>query len=68
VTACEQATLLAPDSGEAWARLAHALARTDRVGEALEASERPIELNGSDRRLPSCSSVGAAAPRVLPAA
>src|SRR5436309_10998969 len=30
VTACEQATMLDEDSGEAWSRLAHALARTDR--------------------------------------
>ena len=31
VTACEQATMLAPESPGAWSRYAHALARTDRV-------------------------------------
>ena len=30
VSACEQATVLAPESAGAWSRLAHALARTDR--------------------------------------
>jgi tetratricopeptide (TPR) repeat protein len=69
VTACEQATILAPDSAEAWARLAHALARTDRVGGALEASERAVELNGSDAEVAELlERLRAAAPRVLPAA
>ena len=69
VTACEQATILAPDSAEAWARLAHALARTDRVGDALEASERAVELNGSDAEVAELlERLRAAAPRVLPAA
>ncbi len=47
VSACEQAVSLAPDSGEAWSRLAHALARTDRVGECREACDRALAL-GSD--------------------
>jgi tetratricopeptide (TPR) repeat protein len=69
VTAGEQATILAPDSAEAWARLAHALARTDRVGDALEASERALELNGSDAEVAELlERLRAAAPRVLPAA
>jgi tetratricopeptide (TPR) repeat protein len=69
VTACEQATILAPDSAEAWARLAHALARTDRVSDALEASERALELNGSDAEVAELlERLRAAAPRVLPAA
>ena len=33
VSACEQATQLFPESATAWARYAHALARTDRVSE-----------------------------------
>jgi tetratricopeptide (TPR) repeat protein len=44
VTACEQATALAPDSAAAWARYAHALARTDRTSECLSACERALTL------------------------
>jgi tetratricopeptide (TPR) repeat protein len=44
VTACEQATLLAPESESAWARYAHALARTDRITDCLEACERALSL------------------------
>ncbi|HET8756108.1 MAG TPA: tetratricopeptide repeat protein, partial [Solirubrobacteraceae bacterium] len=44
VTACEQATQLAPDSPAAWSRYAHALARTDRVSDCLSACERALEL------------------------
>ena len=44
VSACEQATALAPDSPRAWSRLAHALARTDRTAECLAACERALAL------------------------
>jgi tetratricopeptide (TPR) repeat protein len=44
VSACEQATLIDPDSEVAWARLAHALARTDRVSDCLEACDRALAL------------------------
>jgi tetratricopeptide (TPR) repeat protein len=44
VSACEQATLLAPESEAAWARYAHALARTDRFTDCLEACERALSL------------------------
>jgi tetratricopeptide (TPR) repeat protein len=44
VTACEQATTLAPDSPAAWARYAHALARTDRLSDCVAACERALEL------------------------
>jgi tetratricopeptide (TPR) repeat protein len=44
LSACEQATELAPDSGAAWSRLAHALARTDRTSECLSACERALAL------------------------
>ena len=44
VTACEQATVLAPESPGAWSRYAHALARTDRVSDCLVACERALEL------------------------
>ena len=44
VTACEQATLVAPESAAAWAGYAHALARTDRHSDCLAACERALEL------------------------
>jgi tetratricopeptide (TPR) repeat protein len=44
IAACEQATLLAPEDPHAWARYAHALARTDRVGDCLAACERALAL------------------------
>jgi tetratricopeptide (TPR) repeat protein len=47
VSVCEQAVELEPDSATAWARLAHALARTDRVSECVAACERALEL-GAD--------------------
>jgi tetratricopeptide (TPR) repeat protein len=44
VSACEQATQVAPESEAAWARYAHALARTDRISDCLEACERALAL------------------------
>jgi tetratricopeptide (TPR) repeat protein len=44
VSACELAVGLAPESEGAWARLAHALARTDRTAECLAACERALAL------------------------
>src|SRR5437764_2754081 len=44
VSATEQATLLAGDDAQVWARYAHALARTDRVSDCLAACERALEL------------------------
>ncbi len=69
VTACEQATELAPESSDAWARYAHALARTDRVGDAIAACERALGLNGRDPDVAELlERLRAEAPRVLPAA
>jgi tetratricopeptide (TPR) repeat protein len=48
VTATEQATFVAEDSAEAWSRYAHALARTDRVSDAIAAGERAHGLNPAD--------------------
>jgi tetratricopeptide (TPR) repeat protein len=47
VTACEAAALLAPESPRVWSRYAHALARTDRVSDAIAACERAMDL-GTD--------------------
>ena len=44
VSACAAATELEPDSPAAWARYAHALARTDRTRDCLAACERALAL------------------------
>lgn len=44
VSACEQATALAPESARAWSRYAHALARTDRLTDCLSACDRALSL------------------------
>jgi len=69
VDAIEHATLLDPESAPAWSRHAHALARTDRVSDAIAAAERAQELAPGDsevrellQRLREVTS------RVLPAA
>ena len=68
VTACEQATLLDDESAAAWARYAHALARTDRVSDAIEACERALHLAADPEVADLLVRVRAALPRVLPAA
>ncbi len=44
VSACEQATQIAPESPGAWSRYAHALARTDRTQDCLAACDRALKL------------------------
>ena len=44
LSACEQVTALEPESATAWARYAHALARSDRVGECIAACLRALDL------------------------
>ncbi len=44
LSACEQATQVAPDSAVAWSRYAHALARTDRPSDCLQACDRALAL------------------------
>jgi tetratricopeptide (TPR) repeat protein len=69
VTATEQATLLDPASAPAWARYAHALARTDRISDAIAAAERALDLNRDDAEVADLlERLRAALPRVLPAA
>ncbi len=68
VTACEQATLLDGDCGEAWARLAHALARTDRVSDAIDACDRALRLRAEPEVADLLDRLRAELPRVLPAA
>lgn len=67
ITATEQAVLLAPDSAEAASRLAHALARTDRISDATRAAERAAELAPADLEVRALlERLRDAAPRALP--
>ncbi len=50
VSASEAATVLDPESPAAWSGYAHALARTDRISECIEACRRALEL-GDDREV-----------------
>jgi tetratricopeptide (TPR) repeat protein len=68
VSACELATQLFPDSGPCWARYAHALARTDRVSDCLEACERALALAGDPEVRDLRDQVARMAPRELRAA
>ncbi len=68
VTATQQATLLAPDDGAAWARYAHALARTDRITDAIRAGERALSLIKDPEVRELLERLRDAVPRVLPAA
>src|ERR1700754_533020 len=68
VTACEQATTLYPESAPAWARYAHALARTDRVSDCLEACERALALADDPEVRDLREQILRAAPRELRAA
>jgi tetratricopeptide (TPR) repeat protein len=65
VTACEQATQIAPESAGAWSRYAHALARTDRVSDCLAACEKALELADDPEVRDLRESVLARAPREL---
>jgi hypothetical protein len=65
VSACEQATVLFADSQAAWARYAHALARTDRTMECLGACEKALGF-GPDPEVDDLrEQVLAAVPRAL---
>jgi tetratricopeptide (TPR) repeat protein len=65
VSAAEAATRLDPESPAAWSSYAHALARTDRVSECIEACRRALEL-GQDREVEDLlATVQSAIPREL---
>ena len=68
VSACEQATLLAPESEGAWSRLAHALARTDRSSDCLAACDRALALHDDPEVRNLRAQVLAAVPRAIEAA
>ena len=66
VSASEQATRLEPDSGLAWARYAHALARTERVSECIQACERALRLGDDPEVADLLARARQTLPRVLP--
>jgi len=68
VSAAEQATLVAPLDQQAWSRYAHALARTDRVGECIAACEHALALGDDAEVADLLESVRARVPRGLEAA
>ena len=69
VTACEQATVLDRQSPEAWARYAHALARTDRSSDAIAACEHALALDPENTDVTDLlTRLRDQVPRVLPAA
>ena len=69
VTATGQAVHLDAQDPVAWSRHAHALARTDRLGEAIDAAERAAELAPQDTELAGLLlRLREAVPRALPAA
>ncbi|HSD75800.1 MAG TPA: hypothetical protein VLA98_00285 [Solirubrobacteraceae bacterium] len=68
VTATEQATRLDAGSADAWSRYAHALARTDRVSDAIAAAEQALHLAPDPEVADLLERLRAAQPRVLPAA
>src|SRR4051794_34316134 len=69
VTATEQATLLDGENAPAWARYAHALARTDRISDAIAAAEQALRLAPEDEEVADLLvRLRDAQPRVLPAA
>jgi tetratricopeptide (TPR) repeat protein len=67
VSACEAATLLAPDALPVWSRYAHALARTDRVADAIAACERALDLGPDAEVGQLVERLRALSPRELPA-
>lgn len=65
VSACEHATEVDEDSPDAWARYAHALARTDCFGECLAACDRTLSLRDDPEVMALRSRVCALVPREL---
>jgi cytochrome c-type biogenesis protein CcmH/NrfG len=68
VSSCEAATRLDGESVDAWVRLAHALARTDRIGACLAACDRALRLGAGDEVLDLRERMREVEQRVLPAA
>ena len=68
LVAAERATELFPRSAAAWSRLAHALARSDRVTDCIRACERALSLGADPEVQELLANARLLEPRVLPAA
>src|SRR5437588_3130744 len=66
VSAAHAATQLDPESHPAWSQYAHALARTDRVTECIDACRRALSLGEDPEVSELLARVEAAQPRPLP--
>ena len=66
VSAAEAATRLDPESKTAWSSYAHALARTDRINECIEACRRALALGEDAEVAEMLALVEASRPRGLP--
>jgi tetratricopeptide (TPR) repeat protein len=67
VSAAEAATQIDPQSIAAWSQFAHALARTDRISEGMEACRRALALGVDPEVAELLERLEAAQPRELPA-
>jgi tetratricopeptide (TPR) repeat protein len=65
VSAAEAATRLEPDSPSAWGSYAHALARTDRINECIDACHRALSLGEDPEVVELLGRVEASRPRAL---
>jgi tetratricopeptide (TPR) repeat protein len=65
VSAAEAATALDPESPRAWSSYAHALARTDRVSECIEACQRALALGDDPEVTDLLERMSEALPREL---
>jgi tetratricopeptide (TPR) repeat protein len=65
VSAAEAATVLDPESPAAWSTYAHALARTDRLNECIEACRQALSLGAGEEVADLLARAEAAQPRVL---
>jgi cytochrome c-type biogenesis protein CcmH/NrfG len=65
VSAAEAATVIDPESAAAWSTFAHALARTDRISECIEACRRRLKLGDDPEIDDLLARVQASAPREL---
>jgi tetratricopeptide (TPR) repeat protein len=67
VSAAEAATRLDPESSTAWSGYAHALARTDRISEGIDACRRALALDDDPEVVQLLARLEEAEPRALPA-
>jgi predicted Zn-dependent protease len=65
VSAAQAATICEPRSAQAWSAYAHALARTDRLTECVQACRRALALGEDEEVADLLSRVEAATPRAL---